>query len=92
MSQHSVNEAESHLSELIDRALSGEEVTIVRDGAPVVALRPVPERAIPGKTRPVITDASLDWLEAHLIEPADQSIDSGTLLSRMRDEDDQRLS
>ncbi len=44
-----VHKAKTHLSELIQRALGGEEVIIARDGQPVVKLTPIH----PGKiTRP----------------------------------------
>jgi prevent-host-death family protein len=41
MSSHSVTEAESQLSRLIDRALEGEPVVITRDGHPVVEIKPL---------------------------------------------------
>ena len=46
MSIHSVAEAKNQLSELIERALKGEEVVITRHGRPVVALRAIPERVL----------------------------------------------
>lgn len=36
-----VQEAQTRLSQLIERALRGEEVIIARDGAPVVRLEPI---------------------------------------------------
>jgi prevent-host-death family protein len=85
MSTHSVAEAKTRLSQLIDRALKGEEVVITRHGHPVVALRPVPKPPRP------VSIASLDWLAAHRIKPArPPAEDAGTFISRMRDEEDER--
>lgn len=80
MSSHSVAEAKSHLSELIDRALKGEDVVITRHGHPVVELKPVspPPRRI--------TEADIKWLRAHRI-PCEGTEDAVTLVRRMRDED-----
>jgi len=36
-----VHEAKTHLSRLLDRAMSGEEVVIMRSGRPLVRLTPV---------------------------------------------------
>jgi prevent-host-death family protein len=47
----SVAEAKTHLSELIDRALAGEEVVITRHGRPVVALKPVTRRRVTSPRR-----------------------------------------
>jgi hypothetical protein len=41
MSKHSIVEAKNQLSELIDRAMGGEEVVITRHGHPVVELKAV---------------------------------------------------
>ena len=46
-----VREAKARLSELIDRALRGETVTISRHGAEVVRLVPVQRRRQPGSLR-----------------------------------------
>src|SRR5271166_1099832 len=40
MATYSIEEAKALLSELIDKALAGEGVTITRDGKPVAELRP----------------------------------------------------
>jgi antitoxin (DNA-binding transcriptional repressor) of toxin-antitoxin stability system len=39
MSTHTVTEARERLSDLIDRALRGEDVIILRDGQPAIQLR-----------------------------------------------------
>lgn len=80
MGEHSLAEAKNELSDLIDRALRGEEVVITRDGRPVVALRPV--NAAP---RP-LSDADLDWLASHRVGRRLSPEDAGSLLERMRDE------
>ena len=85
MSTHSVAEAKNRLSDLIDRALAGEDVTITRHGRPVVELRPIaPE---PGPVRP----EDIDWLAARVvgIGPV-PTRDAGRLVSEMRDEDEER--
>ena len=78
---YSVAEAKNRLSELIERALAGENVTITRHGKPVVTLRPVekPPRRV--------TQADIDWLRARqarikLLKP----VDATALLRQMRDE------
>ena len=80
MSQHSVAEAKSHLSELIDRAADGESVVITRHGRPVFELKPVREPARP------VSQADLEWLAQRRVgKPARPN--AGTLLRRMRDEE-----
>ncbi len=80
----SVAEAKTHLSELIDRALAGEEVVITRHGRPVVTLKPVtpPPRCI--------TEADIEWLRARRIGHA-PAMDAGTFVSMLRDEDDRKF-
>jgi prevent-host-death family protein len=80
MSIHSVAEAKSHLSELIDRALKGEDVVITQHGHPVVELKPV---SPPPK---LITEADIEWLRVHRI-PCKGTEDAAALVIRMRDED-----
>ena len=72
-------EAKTHLSDLIDRAMNGENVIITRHGRPVVELRGIPEPARP------VSSADLDWLAAHRVGRAARR-DAGELLRRMRDE------
>lgn len=81
MSKHSVVEAKNKLSELIDRALAGEEVVITRHGHPVVEMR---------ATRPkgrAITQGDLAWLKAQRGPRLSPTLDAGQLISQMRDED-----
>lgn len=79
MSQHSVAEAKNRLSDLINRSLAGESVVITRHGHPVVELKAVQ----PAGRR--VTREELDGLAAQVVD-ASPTIDSGTLVSRMRDE------
>lgn len=85
MGTHSVADAGNHLSELIDLALSGEDVVITRQGHPVVELKPVIQPAV---ARPV-TAADLDWLAARRVPRKSSSPNAAELVSQMRDEDDQ---
>ena len=85
MTTYSVAEATTSLSGLIDRALRGEGVIVTRHGTPVVELRAVK----PGP-RP-ITQADIEWLRAHRYHPEMPfEEDSGTFVSRMRDEEWER--
>ncbi|MDO8296733.1 MAG: type II toxin-antitoxin system prevent-host-death family antitoxin [Caulobacter sp.] len=80
MVDYSVADARNKLSELIDRAVNGEEVVITRHGKPMVELRastPPPKR---------ISKKSLDWLKAVRVGRVSEE-DAGALVSRMRDED-----
>ncbi len=81
MSQHSVADAKNHLSDLINRALAGESVVITRHGHPVVELRPVR----PSQRR--VTPEDLDWLAARRVD-MNSTVDAGTLLSRLRDDEE----
>jgi prevent-host-death family protein len=80
MGKHSVVEATNHLSELIDRALRGEEVVITRHGRPVAELRPI------NTTVPAVSDADLEWLVSHRVGRRPPPEDAGVLLEQMRDE------
>ena len=82
MSSHSVAEAKNRLSQLIERALDGEEIVITRHGHPVVLLKPVLKPAH------AVTQADLDWLAEHRIGRVAPSQDSGTLLTNLRDEEE----
>jgi antitoxin (DNA-binding transcriptional repressor) of toxin-antitoxin stability system len=82
MSMHSVAEAKDQLPELIDRALAGEAVVITLNGRAAVELKPVPLPAHP------VTPAELDWLAQHRIGRLSVADDAGSLVSRMRDEDE----
>jgi prevent-host-death family protein len=70
-----VVEAKAHLSELLDKVESGEEVTITRHGRPVAQISPVP--------RPKQPLRSLAAFRATM--PRSRK-SSATLLRKMRDE------
>ncbi len=82
MPTYSVAEAKNNLSELIDRALKGEGVTITRHGKPVVEFRRVPMPVGP------VSDADLHWLATNRLRPeTTPADDAGRILSDLRDED-----
>lgn len=63
MSTINVYEAKTHLSQLLDRALAGEEIVIARAGKPLVRLVPVESGARqPGIARGRVTDAFFEPL------------------------------
>jgi prevent-host-death family protein len=81
MSMHSVADAKNKLSELIDRAIGGEDVVITRHGTPVAVLK-----GVSGKTGPV-TDEEIAWLDRNRIKGPIPAEDAGETVRRMRDED-----
>jgi antitoxin (DNA-binding transcriptional repressor) of toxin-antitoxin stability system len=82
MSTHSVAQAKDRLPELITRALEGEAVVITLNGRPAVELKAV---SLPGHP---VTPAELDWLAQRRIARLSVANDAGSLVSRMRDEDE----
>ena len=82
MVTYSVAEAKNNLSELIDRALDGDDVVITRHGAPVVEVRAV-------KPAPAtVSAADIDWLAARRI-PARAGVETPSQsLAALRDEDE----
>ena len=87
MSTHSVADAKTHLSELINRALEGEGVVITRRGQPVVELRPI-ESAIDrvDEAPRRITEADVEWLRARRVGRLSPDKDAAELVREMRDE------
>lgn len=81
MGTHSIAEAKSPLSELIDRALNGEAIIITRHGRPVVELAPIPQPARP------ISPADLDWIAARRFKVRRRKKNAGELVSAMRGEE-----
>jgi prevent-host-death family protein len=78
MTTVSVAEAKAHLSELVERAASGEAVEITRRGKPVAMLVPVQS-----PRKPIDTAA----LRAHRAKMPFDPEDAGEFIRRMRDED-----
>ena len=64
MAAVNVHEAKTHLSELLDRALRGEEVIISRSGRPLVRLVPIEDQTArkPGLAKGRVTDAFFEPL------------------------------
>jgi len=81
MSAYSLDKAKDRLPELIDRAQKGEAVVITRHGTPVAELRPIP--APPRR----ITQADQEWLAARRATRPKTTVDAGTLVSGVRDEE-----
>jgi antitoxin (DNA-binding transcriptional repressor) of toxin-antitoxin stability system len=82
VSTGSVAAAKNQLFELIDRALKGEGVVITHYGWPMVQLKPFdePVRAV--------SAADLDWLATQRVGRTPAGQNSGTLVERMRDENE----
>jgi antitoxin (DNA-binding transcriptional repressor) of toxin-antitoxin stability system len=85
MSTYSVAEAKNHLPQLIDRALSGEDVVIARHGNPLVEQRPIRSAGRP------VTAADVEWLKGRRVGNITPPVDAGMEISRMRDEEAGRL-
>lgn len=84
MGHHSLPEAREKLADLIDRALAGEEVVILRDGQPVVEIKAVAKPADEGYS----AEDMIRWLDEHRVRPAKPiTTDAGELLHRMRNEE-----
>lgn len=80
MSSYSVAEAKNNLPKLLDRMLAGEAVTITRRGVPVARLAPVQEVV------PTSGPIDVEWLKRVRIK-SDATMDSVTLVRKMRDEE-----
>ncbi len=78
MDKFSIAEAKAHLSELVDRAASGEAVQITRRGKPIAQLV-----ATPAPRTPIDIEA----LRAHTARMPFDPEGAGDFVRRMRDED-----
>jgi prevent-host-death family protein len=85
MAEYSVVQAKNNFSDLIDRAIAGEDVVVTRHGAPVVEIKPIQLQ----QGRPM-TEADLEWLRQRRPK-ARGGPAAGDLVSQMRDEDEARL-
>jgi prevent-host-death family protein len=64
MKQYNIAEAKSHFSELVKRALLGEEIVIARDNKPLLRLAPVAEvkkKRLPGSAKGQIQSIAPDF-------------------------------
>jgi prevent-host-death family protein len=87
MSTHTIAEAEGRLAELIDRALDGEGVVIVRDGEPVVELTPVNRQSKKAPGPQWTPEQHLEWLRSHRARLTPAKTDAVTLIRTLRDEE-----
>jgi len=88
MPRYTLAQAEAQLSELMDRALSGEGVVITRGEVSVELKAVAPSKKNP-KPRPM-TEADWEWLRRRRDQLPMMKEDAGTFVSRMRDEDWER--
>lgn len=49
MAHYNINEAKAHFSELVQKAILGEEIIIAKDNKPVAKLVPIPPLRIGGR-------------------------------------------
>ncbi|HEY0106286.1 MAG TPA: type II toxin-antitoxin system prevent-host-death family antitoxin [Rhizomicrobium sp.] len=82
MSTHTLDEAKDKLSELIDRAVEGEDVVITREGKVVARLN-----SVSATEERKITPEDVEWIRRHRVAGMIPPEDAGTFVSRMRDED-----
>lgn len=66
MKQYNIAEAKSHFSELVKRALLGEEIVIAKDNKPLLRLAPVKDvkkKRLPGSAKGQILTIAPDFDE-----------------------------
>jgi prevent-host-death family protein len=83
MGAYSLAQAQSELGRLVDEALTGEIVTITRDGRPVVTLAPTATAPAPTP----IDSEYLEWMRKRALARPSLGGDSVTLVREMRDEE-----
>jgi antitoxin (DNA-binding transcriptional repressor) of toxin-antitoxin stability system len=83
MGAYSLAQAQTQLDRLVDEALTGEIVTITRDGRPVVTLAPTAAAATPTP----IDDEYLEWMRKRREARPSLGGDAVTLVREMRDEE-----
>ena len=88
MSNRTVAEKESNLSELLDRVVDGEGLIITREGEPVAELRPVYRDVRPDLPAPSVT---VDDVFLKLLREIPQHIKDAAVadVRAVRDEDDE---
>jgi antitoxin (DNA-binding transcriptional repressor) of toxin-antitoxin stability system len=82
MGAYSLAQAQEQLARLVDEALTGEIVTLTRDGRPVVTLTPTPPE--PPEPKP-LTDEFLQGMRERARARPSLGGDSVTLVREMRD-------
>jgi len=80
---YSLAEAKQMFDRLIDAALTGEVVTITRDGRPIVTLTPI----APAIAFTPICDGYLEWMRRRALARPSLGGDAVTLVREMRDEE-----
>jgi antitoxin (DNA-binding transcriptional repressor) of toxin-antitoxin stability system len=63
MSDRTVAEKDSNLSELLDRVIDGEGLVITRDGEPVAELKPVPRGEVRRAPVPSVVEEDDEFLK-----------------------------
>ncbi len=81
MGAYSLAQAQTELDRLVDEALTGEIVTITRDGRPVVTLTPATAARSP------IDAEYIDWMRKRALARPSLGGDAVTLVREMRDEE-----
>ena len=82
MANYSIATTRNHLSQLIDKALAGEEVVITRHGKPTVALT----LAHPNTDEPGQASGMADWLKGRREGRSKLPVGGAQLVRQMRDE------
>jgi prevent-host-death family protein len=82
MPRYSVATTRNNLSQLIDKAVAGEEVIITRHGKPTVSLSVVESKP----QSDVQVSEAMDWLKARRESRSKSGIGSAQLVRQMRDE------
>ena len=85
MGAYSLAQAQEQLARLVDEALTGEVVTITRDGRPVVTLAPTETERLP-EPEP-LTDEYLEGMRKRRALRPSLGGDSVTLVREMREEE-----
>ena len=86
MGAYSLDQAQEQLARLVDEALTGEIVTITRDGRPVVVLTPTRPETKPREPKP-LTDEYLEGMRKRALARPSLGADSVTLVREMREEE-----
>jgi prevent-host-death family protein len=85
MGAYSLAQAQQQLDRLVDEALTGEVVTLTRDGRPVVTLTPTQPEPRP-ESKP-LTDEYLEGMRKRRALRPSLGGDSVTLVREMREEE-----